>query len=185
MEIIWIVLQAFISPNIISNLLQGLEMHTKPWVRARASKEYWQNMKPAGKEQFSFQTVPFAYQKPFFKKCLFLFGQRLGGGRGVNSCLDRLGFFFPPCSDEHFLLFLVCESSERAFLCVDSFVWKLVFCVFIYVSQCQVVGPSVLRWQNRTTGASQQATRCSSRKYDLFLKYTFIEVRFITPLWVP
>jgi betaine-homocysteine S-methyltransferase len=26
---------------------KGLEMHTKPWVRARASKEYWQNVKPA------------------------------------------------------------------------------------------------------------------------------------------
>lgn len=25
----------------------GLEMHTKPWVRARASMEYWQNLKPA------------------------------------------------------------------------------------------------------------------------------------------
>ena len=46
-------------------------MHTKPWVRARASKEYWQNMKPAGEEQFSFLAVPSAYRKPFFKKCLF------------------------------------------------------------------------------------------------------------------
>jgi len=27
---------------------QGLTMHTKPWVRARASREYWENMKPAG-----------------------------------------------------------------------------------------------------------------------------------------
>jgi len=26
---------------------KGLEMHTKPWVRARASKEYWQTLKPA------------------------------------------------------------------------------------------------------------------------------------------
>ena len=26
---------------------KGLEMHTKPWVRARAQKEYWQNLKPA------------------------------------------------------------------------------------------------------------------------------------------
>lgn len=25
----------------------GLELHTKPWVRARANKEYWQNLKPA------------------------------------------------------------------------------------------------------------------------------------------
>jgi len=25
----------------------GLKMHTKPWVRARANKEYWQNLKPA------------------------------------------------------------------------------------------------------------------------------------------
>jgi len=31
---------------------KGLEMHTKPWVRARASKEYWQNMKPAGGRPF-------------------------------------------------------------------------------------------------------------------------------------
>ena len=25
----------------------GLKMHTKPWVRARASKEYWQNLCPS------------------------------------------------------------------------------------------------------------------------------------------
>ena len=25
----------------------GLHMHTKPWVRARASKDYWQNLKPS------------------------------------------------------------------------------------------------------------------------------------------
>ena len=132
MEIIWIVRQAFISPNIISNLLQGLEMHTKPWVRARASKEYWQNMKPAGKEQFSFQTVPFAYQMPFFKKCLFLFGHRLGGGRGVNSCLDRLGFFSHHVLMSFFCCFLfvrvqkgpscvlirLCESLFFVFLCM-------------------------------------------------------------------
>merc|ERR1719422_241381 len=31
---------------------KGLEMHTKPWVRARARKEYWQNMKPAGGRPF-------------------------------------------------------------------------------------------------------------------------------------
>ena len=67
------------------------------------------------------------------------------------------------------------------FVCVKA----CFLCFYICVSQCQVVGPSVLRWQNRTTGASQRATRCSSRKYDLFLKYTFIEVRFITPLWLP
>ena len=23
-------------------------MHTKPWVRARARRDYWENMKPAG-----------------------------------------------------------------------------------------------------------------------------------------
>ena len=26
----------------------GLEMHTKPWVRARAGREYWERLKPAG-----------------------------------------------------------------------------------------------------------------------------------------
>merc|ERR1711934_1224551 len=26
---------------------EGLEMHTKPWVRARARRAYWENMKPA------------------------------------------------------------------------------------------------------------------------------------------
>ena len=26
---------------------QGLEMHTKPWVRARARRGYWEGMKPA------------------------------------------------------------------------------------------------------------------------------------------
>merc|ERR1719341_2330311 len=31
---------------------QGLEMHTKPWVRARASKEYWEKMRPAGGRPF-------------------------------------------------------------------------------------------------------------------------------------
>merc|ERR1712183_1045640 len=31
---------------------QGLEMHTKPWVRARASKDYWEKMKPAGGRPF-------------------------------------------------------------------------------------------------------------------------------------
>eukprot|EP00662_Eupelagonemidae_sp_cell21_P049693 gene49693-29517_t len=25
----------------------GLQMHTKPWVRARASREYWEKLKPA------------------------------------------------------------------------------------------------------------------------------------------
>jgi len=31
----------------------GLRMHTKPWVRARASKEYWQNLKPASGRPYS------------------------------------------------------------------------------------------------------------------------------------
>ena len=26
-------------------------MHTKPWVRARASKEYWEKMRPAGEKR--------------------------------------------------------------------------------------------------------------------------------------
>lgn len=26
---------------------KGLEMHTKPWVRARATKDHWSNIKPA------------------------------------------------------------------------------------------------------------------------------------------
>lgn len=26
---------------------KGLYIHTKPWVRARASKEYWENLQPA------------------------------------------------------------------------------------------------------------------------------------------
>ena len=30
----------------------GLTMHTKPWVRARARREYWENMKPAGGRPF-------------------------------------------------------------------------------------------------------------------------------------
>lgn len=30
----------------------GLRMHTKPWVRARASREYWEKMKPAGGRPF-------------------------------------------------------------------------------------------------------------------------------------
>ncbi|XP_042338576.1 betaine--homocysteine S-methyltransferase 1-like [Plectropomus leopardus] len=25
----------------------GLEMHTKPWVRARARRDYWEKLKPA------------------------------------------------------------------------------------------------------------------------------------------
>jgi len=30
----------------------GLKMHTKPWVRARAYKEYWQNLKPSSGRPF-------------------------------------------------------------------------------------------------------------------------------------
>jgi len=30
----------------------GLKMHTKPWVRARADKEYWQNLKPSSGRPF-------------------------------------------------------------------------------------------------------------------------------------
>lgn len=30
----------------------GLEMHTKPWVRARARREYWENLKPASGRPF-------------------------------------------------------------------------------------------------------------------------------------
>ena len=30
----------------------GLRMHTKPWVRARASREYWEKLKPAGGRPF-------------------------------------------------------------------------------------------------------------------------------------
>ena len=26
----------------------GLELHTKPWVRARAGRQYWENIRPAG-----------------------------------------------------------------------------------------------------------------------------------------
>lgn len=31
----------------------GLKMHTKPWVRARANKDYWENLKPATGRPFS------------------------------------------------------------------------------------------------------------------------------------
>jgi len=31
----------------------GLEMHTKPWIRARASREYWESMKPSGGRPYS------------------------------------------------------------------------------------------------------------------------------------
>jgi len=31
---------------------EGLKMHTKPWVRARASKQYWQNLQPASGRPF-------------------------------------------------------------------------------------------------------------------------------------
>jgi len=31
---------------------KGLEIHTKPWVRARANKEYWENIKPASGRPF-------------------------------------------------------------------------------------------------------------------------------------
>ena len=30
----------------------GLRMHTKPWVRARASRDYWEKLKPAGGRPF-------------------------------------------------------------------------------------------------------------------------------------
>jgi len=32
---------------------KGLEMHTKPWVRARATQEHWSNIKPASGRPFS------------------------------------------------------------------------------------------------------------------------------------
>lgn len=31
----------------------GLKMHTKPWVRARASREYWENIRPSSGRPFS------------------------------------------------------------------------------------------------------------------------------------
>jgi len=31
----------------------GLKMHTKPWVRARANREYWENLKPASGRPFN------------------------------------------------------------------------------------------------------------------------------------
>jgi betaine-homocysteine S-methyltransferase len=40
----------------------GLQMHTKPWVRARARKEYWQNLKPAtGRPTSSSMSSPDAW----------------------------------------------------------------------------------------------------------------------------
>ena len=30
----------------------GLRMHTKPWVRARASRQYWEQLQPAGGRPF-------------------------------------------------------------------------------------------------------------------------------------
>lgn len=38
---------------------KGLELHTKPWVRARANKDYWQDIKPASGRPFcSSMSVP-------------------------------------------------------------------------------------------------------------------------------
>ena len=34
---------------VLLHLEQGLKMHTKPWVRARARRGYWENMQPASK----------------------------------------------------------------------------------------------------------------------------------------
>ena len=34
---------------VLFHLEQGLKMHTKPWVRARARRGYWENMQPASK----------------------------------------------------------------------------------------------------------------------------------------
>ena len=31
----------------------GLRMHTKPWVRARANREYWENLEPASGRPYS------------------------------------------------------------------------------------------------------------------------------------
>lgn len=40
----------------------GLDMHTKPWVRARARKEYWQNLKPStGRPYSASLSVPDAW----------------------------------------------------------------------------------------------------------------------------
>ena len=32
-------------------------MHTKPWVRARASKDYWEKMKPAGEKESRYALI--------------------------------------------------------------------------------------------------------------------------------
>ena len=49
-------------------------MHTKPWVRARASKEYWEKMKPAGDKRTHHNRFP-------------------GGGWGVTKRGGSLGHF--------------------------------------------------------------------------------------------
>jgi len=35
----------------------GLRMHTKPWVRSRANKDYWANLKPASKGRYALVAV--------------------------------------------------------------------------------------------------------------------------------
>ena len=174
----------FFSPNLISNLLQGLEMHTKPWVRARASKEYWQNMNPAGEEQFSFQSAPFAYRKPFFKKCLFLIGHRLGGGRDVNSCLDRLGLF--PTIFWWAFSVVSCLWEFRKGLPVCWFVCvKACFFVLLYMF-LNARWSALLSRDGKTGQLGRHSGRQDARAENMiFLKYTFIKVRLITPLWVP
>ena len=44
--------------EVFTCIPQGLEMHTKPWVRARASKEYWEKMKPAGDKRTHHNRFP-------------------------------------------------------------------------------------------------------------------------------
>ena len=60
--------------------IQGLEMHTKPWVRARASKEYWEKMKPAGDNFFVFKSW----------WLLFLFLSSRAGDYYFYFCLHKM-----------------------------------------------------------------------------------------------
>ena len=57
----------------------GLRMHTKPWVRARAKKEYWATLNPSSGR-------PFRYQQCFFLKQM------------IRGCVTSAAMFFATVS---------------------------------------------------------------------------------------
>merc|ERR1719326_984924 len=61
---------------------KGLEMHTKPWVRARATREHWSNIRPSSGRPFSgSMSQPDAWGVTAGDEALKQQAERVGMGR--------------------------------------------------------------------------------------------------------